>query len=490
MLWTDRATKILKKYWNIDKLKDKQYEVINNLLLKKDVIGLLPTGYGKSMCYLLPPLVSKKVMFIISPLISLMEDQKEKLDTMEIPCAALHCNNKNKQEEIFHIIDGNIKIVYMSPEFLIKGEGLDLVNILIEKNLLGYLAVDEAHCISSWGHDFRPEYSQIKLFRDKYPEIPILAITATATMEVCNDIISVLKLRNPVTVRASFDRPNLFLKICQIPTVIKTVMKGNKLKQVECSMDKELLIKEYIDKYKNEKIIIYTNSRDNTVELSLAINKIYPDISQAYHAGLNKKKREEIQNNFIDGTIKIIICTIAFGMGIDQIVRCVIIFGCPSSVEEYFQQIGRGGRDGKDCETVLYFDYKNLAISKWMLKDIKLKYPNIYNCKLNNLNKISKLVYLDTCRRRFILEHFNERCNFTNCNKCDNCCNQEWTDITQDIQNLTEKELKQKYILDLSQYVFDYKNNKKLIIKIPNKFISKPDDDSFENKISKFEKFI
>ena len=164
MLWTDKAKRYLKKYWKIKDLKDKQIEVINDLLLGNDVIGLLPTGYGKSMCYLIPPLVTKKVMFIISPLISLMDDQRDKLNKMEIPCAALHGNNKNKDQEIFRIMDGEIKIVYMSPEYLIKSDGLELARTLIEDNKLGFLAVDESHCISVWGQDFRPEYTKIKLF--------------------------------------------------------------------------------------------------------------------------------------------------------------------------------------------------------------------------------------------------------------------------------------------------------------------------------------
>lgn len=426
MLWTDKAQKYLDKYWKITELKDKQIEVINELLLGNDVIGLLPTGYGKSMCYLIPPLVTRKVIFIISPLISLMDDQKDKLVKMNIPCGALHGNNKNKENEVFDIIDGKIKIVYMSPEYLIKSDGLELAEQLIMENKLGFLAIDESHCISVWGQDFRPEYTKIKLFREMFPQIPILAVTATATENVCGDICKNLCLKNPTLVRASFDRPNLYLKICEVPH--EHYVDKNKIKSR--SIPKEQLVWSYIKKYPKEKIIIYTNSRKDAEDLSEQLNKTKKNISQAYHAGLSKGIREQIQSNFTDGIVNIIVSTIAFGMGIDQIVKCVIIFGCPSSIEEYYQQIGRGGRDGEPCETVLYFDYSNLIIAKHMLRDLQKRYPILYKSKMDNLNKVSNLVYLQTCRRKFILEYFNESCDFFACGNCDNCCEDELVDMT------------------------------------------------------------
>lgn len=437
MLWTDKAKKIINKYWGIQNLKDKQIEVINSLLLGEDVIGLLPTGYGKSMCYLIPPLVSNKIIFIISPLISLMEDQKEKLNNMGIPCSALHGNNKNRDEEKFLIIDKKIKIVYMSPEYLMNGDGLELASILIEDNKLGFLAIDESHCISGWGHDFRPEYTKIKIFRETYPDIPILAVTATATEVVCTDIIKVLKLNNPVIVRASFDRPNLYLKICDLPG--ETTNKKRKGKFIIKSYPKEQIILPYLDKYPNEKIIIYINSRVDTVELAASLNKLRKNCCDAYHAGLSKDLREQIQTKFSSGEVKIIISTIAFGMGIDQIVKCVLIFGSPSSIEEYYQQIGRGGRDGKSCETVLYFDYSKFIIAKFMLSKNKYNSSKIYDIKLNNLNKISKMVYTNSCRRKYILEYFNESCDFFTCNNCDNCKEQELVDMTNTFWDLVMK---------------------------------------------------
>lgn len=530
MLWTDKAKKYLKKYWNIDNLKDKQIDVINELLLGNDVIGLLPTGYGKSMCYLIPPIVTNKVMFIISPLISLMDDQKDKLVKMNIPCAALHGNNRNRNTEIEQILDGKIKIVYMSPEYS-SNEGLLLAHKLIDKNKMGFVAVDESHCISVWGQDFRPDYIKVKDYRKLFPSIPIIAVTATATETVCDDITKLLCLNNPIIVRASFDRPNLYLKISEIPsvTILEKPKRGTKLKQVQKQIPKEKIILPYLKKYPNEKIIIYAGSRKDTEEISVGLNKLLPNSSNAYHAGLSKDEREEIQHRFVNGEIKVIISTIAFGMGIDQIVKCVIIFGFPSSIEEFYQQIGRGGRDGLPCETILYFDYSKLRIAHWMLRDIKINFPMLYKAKINNLDQVSKFSYLSTCRRKFVLEYFNECCDFFTCDNCDNCCEQELVDMTDLFWPIIMKpninfinkviELKTKYIIDVT--MLDKKNKEhfvdlnlnnqlnqwnkfitannikkenlpeKLKIKIPKKFIKIINENKFDkDQISYYEKLL
>lgn len=518
MLWTDKAKKFLKKHWDIEELKDKQVEVINELLLGNDVIGLLPTGYGKSMCYLIPPLVTKKTIFIISPLISLMEDQKDKLYKIGISCAALHSNNKNRDEDMTNIINGKINIVYMSPEYLIKGAGLELANTLIENKKLRFLAIDESHCISSWGQDFREEYTKIKVFRELYPHVPMLAVTATATDLVCQDIAKMLKLKNPVLVKASFDRPNLHLSIQEIKKL---------------SVSKESLVLHFIKKYPNEKIIVYINSRDQTEELARNMNKLLKGCCEAYHAGMSKNLREEIQTKFIEGDIKLIICTIAFGMGIDQKVRSVIIFGCPSSIEEYYQQIGRCGRDGSQCETVLYFDYKNLFVAKKRLEEVKVVNPALYKLKLDNLYKMVKLADINTCKRKYILEYFNESCNFFICNNCDSCCNNELIDMTDKFIPILKttnynkfktivNEIKHKYIEDIVHTskrtktktsslelleplnkwkYYLLKNNidfndlpDNLKIKIPKKFIKKINLEStelnFEDDMQKYDKYI
>lgn len=446
ILWTDKAIKIVKKKWNYDHLKDKQIEIINELLDGNDVVGLLPTGYGKSMCYILPPLLTKKTIFIISPLIALMDEQKEKLIEKKIKVSVLHSYNDNKNEDIINILEGKILIVYMSPEYL-TSNGLTLAGKLIEKNLLGYLAIDESHCLSSWGHDFRQSYLQIKKFRELYPLIPIMAVTATATTRVVNEIASVLKLKNPKIVRGSFDRPNLLLKCYEIPVqqVTKKITK-TMLKQIYIIQT----IKEYIQKYDNQKIIIYVNTRKNSDMISAEINK-WKKCCNSYHAGMEKGVREEILNQFISGDIKIVIATTAFGMGIDQIVRCVMIIGCSQSIEEYYQQIGRCGRDDLQSETIFIFDKQSFASANFNAK----KNPNKNNV-IEKLKKINEFVYINTCRRRFIIDYFelpkNEnyfQSNSFNCNNCDNCINQELHDITKEI--------------------YDYKiNKKKLNININN----------------------
>jgi ATP-dependent DNA helicase RecQ len=428
MKWTDKAKKILEKYFNYSELKDKQFEVINEFLLNHDVVGLLPTSYGKSMCYILPPLLTKKIMFIISPLISLMDDQKDKLVKANIPVAALHGNNKNKQQEIFDIIDNKIKIVFMSPEFLIEGDGIELANTLYEQGLLGYLAVDESHCLSSWGHDFRPQYMKLKVFRERFPSIPIMALTATAKKHVVSEIIKTLDMKDVKIISANFDRPNLYISCKERPK--ETIIVKKKMKEKEVSY--EDLIVPYLEEYKDDKIIIYVYSRKDTEEVAEVLLKYCN--CKAYHAGLPKNKREEIQSEFISGKIKVIISTIAFGMGIDQIVKCVIVFGCPSSIEEYYQQIGRGGRDGKPCHTVMYFSKSSYMLKKNFIKKETYN-PLLRDIKEKNLYQVYNFFEIKTCRRRFILEYLDSTNYFDNnafyCNNCDNCQNKlfDFTEI-------------------------------------------------------------
>jgi len=452
-----KINSIVKKYWGYDSLKDKQMDIIKHFIKGKDVIGLLPTGFGKSMCYLIPPLVTNKVIFIISPLISLMEDQKEKLIEMNIPVAALHGNNFNKQKEIFQIIDGDIKIIYMSPEFLIRGEGLELAETLVEDNMLGFIAVDESHCISVWGHDFRNEYLKIKNFRKLFPSIPFLAVTATATIKVVEEIVKYLELREPKIVSANFDRPNLYLK-CE--AIEKTDIKS-----------KINYISPWIKKYVDDKIIIYTNSRQETVDLCKAINDKYGKIAVSYHAGLSKGLRNKIQTRFSSGEINIIVSTVAFGMGIDQVVRCVLIIGAPSSIEEYYQMIGRAGRDTKQAETVLFFQYKNIIIGKSMYEKNSNMNKDIVKNKKRCLDIMAKYFYNETCRRRYILEYFGQVPKFFTCKNCDNCCEKELKNYTKKIKKIIFENknwtdyFSEDQINKLVSYNLIYKSNKRYYLK-------------------------
>lgn len=503
MLWTEKAKKILLKYWNIESLKDKQISVINEILINNDVIGLLPTGYGKSLCYLLPPLINKKTVIIISPLISLMEDQKDKLIKMGIPVSALHCNNNNKEFETNEILDGLIKIIYMSPEYMIEGNGLELTSQLVGSNQLGFLAIDESHCLSSWGHDFRPNYLKLQTFREHFPSVPIMAVTATAKEFVIKEIISILKLKKPEIVRANFDRPNLYISCERIGK--------EKIKGRERLIPYDKIIREHVTKYPNERIIVYVNSRKKTEELSEKINLYFDNenICSFYHAGLTKNKRETVQNNFIENKCKIIISTIAFGMGIDQIVRCVLVFGCPSSIEEYWQQIGRGGRDGLQCETVFYYDKSAFVIAKKMIENEPNKI--LVKMKKNNLEYVNEYYETKKCRRQYILDYLGLSKSYFayngfTCSNCDNCLNYDLVNIThyiwdhyiegkplkQSIKNIiNDNEFKLTKILkDWKSYI-EFKNltfdklpdNLKIKLRIGN--IVNQDDiifDEFDNK--------
>ena len=471
-----KVSKILKKYWGYSNLKPKQIEIISKFVGGRDVIGLLPTGYGKSMCYLIPPLITKKVIFIISPLISLMDDQKEKLLKRGIPVSALHGNNSRKDREVFDIIDGKIKIVYMSPEYLINGDGMELAKTLNKDKILGYFAVDESHCISVWGHDFRKCYLKIYKFRKKFPHIPILALTATATPIVIDEIGKYLKMVDRLKITANFDRPNLYLKcidvkyenyrkkgfkFCINGTLhtfnsrdVCTKCKINphtyyyskkELEELHINTKKKRitkftrmeLMKKWLNKYEGSKIIIYVNSRKDCVKLAEEINEVQKKTAIAYHAGMSKKLREMIQLEFSNGKKKIIVSTIAFGMGIDQIVRCVLIFGASSSIEEYYQQIGRAGRDDLPAETILFYEKQKLVVSMQLAKK-NIEDHHLLKIKKANLSKMMEFCEFPGCRRRFILEYFQEehKPKFFCCDYCDNCTEKPLTDYTEKIWNI------------------------------------------------------
>ncbi|ADO67076.1 putative RecQ-like ATP-dependent DNA helicase [Cafeteria roenbergensis virus] len=395
----------LKKIWGFNKLRSKQIKVIESLLQGHDTIALLTTGYGKSLCYLLPALHLDKLVIIISPLISLMEDQKEKLLDLNIPTATLHGNNINKQKEIFNIIDGDIKVVYTSPEFISSPEGHRLLK-LCQKNI-AYFAIDEAHCLSLWGHDFRPTYKKLSNLRSHYPTIPIIALTATATFKVVQEIVTILKMNEPKLIRSNMDRPNLTLNVCTV-------------KNFEMSYVQPL-----IDKFPHDRTIIYVNSKKESSEIKNILENHTSKPVYLYHAGLSKEKRTKLQDCFSSHRNSIMVSTIAFGMGIDQNVRVVIAYGAPASIEEYFQQIGRAGRDGLESETLLMFVKQKPAIASAMLKtDKKLnKIGNeLYsskNSKIWDLNDYA--IKLTSCRRKFLLEHFGQNTSWDNCNNCDNC---------------------------------------------------------------------
>lgn len=462
---TDIIIDIFKKNFPNKTIKPKQYEIIKSIFDKKDTIGILPTGYGKSVCYQLPYFLNPdKIIIVVSPLISLMEDQKTKLENLNIPVACFHSNvgkstkqkikdellnnfissidkdyiqiNNEKNTDLF--IDDEIKItkkksnnkttnkttnkpitqkqsedkkgmiILFTPEYLIKCG--DWIKHLAIQNKLALIALDEAHCVSSWGHDFRPDYLGLYLIKEWIGEynIPILALTATATKKVEEDIIECLGLTNPKIVRTPLDRPNLIISVKPKPKEFDILL-------------------EILDEYKNDFSIIYCKSRDKTEEVSEFLqSKQYN--ADVYHAGLTSSVRQEIQVKFANKQINIIVATIAFGMGIDQDVHLVVHWGCPSDMETYYQEIGRAGRDGVDSKCIMFYNNDDFRISRFFLKSLTdLGYKKF---KEDQITKMNIYCLLNQCRRKNILSHFGEVMSpYYNCNKCDNCMRQEDVNI-------------------------------------------------------------
>ena len=394
-------------------LKPVQIKILENLINGKDTVAILATGAGKSICFQLPFLYFKKTIIVISPLIALMEDQQINLNKIGIPSLCFNSNMslQDKEHHKMEIIDCNEhKILYMTPEYITREE--IFIKDLVKEDKLCLIAIDEAHCISTWGHDFRKDFQQLSCLKDwtQGSNIPIFACTATATPKVEKDILHFLQLFNPIVVKSSFDRPNLF---------------------IEChkkSSDIFLDIKPFLDKFHNDCIIIYAKTREDT-ETICAIVKKLNITCEAYNGGMTPKNRKNIHNGFVDGLYKCIVATVAFGMGIDQNVRLIIHYGVPSDMESYNQEIGRAGRDGAESNCVLFWSNQDFMISRILLKDISdEKYRKF---KESQIEVMTKWTQTNICRKKIILKHFGEIMNDP-CMKCDNCLN-------------AEKEKKRKY---------------------------------------------
>jgi Werner syndrome ATP-dependent helicase len=401
---------IYKKLYPDRNLKDLQLHIIYNLLNGKDVVAILATGYGKSICYQLPFLFFNKCVIVVSPLIALMEDQKINLENLGIPCICMNSNmtisQKETEKNLIIDCDEN-KIIYMTPEYLVKSELF--IKELVEHNKLCLIAIDEAHCISSWGHDFRKDYQQLCCLKEwTNNQIPIFACTATATPKVQKEIVLYLQLHKPVIVKSSFDRKNLFIEC----------------KKKSGNISDDILPVLQDGKYDNVSIIIYAKTRDKTEDICEIVKSLNMSC-EAYHAGLTSKKRKEIHSKFVSGECKCIVATIAFGMGIDQNVRLIIHYGLPSDMESYVQEIGRAGRDGLDSKCILFWNDQDIHISRAMLKDISNEQFRKY--KDEQLKLMDTWSRTNTCRKKILLKHFGELMDEP-CMKCDNC-----------IKNLEEK---------------------------------------------------
>ncbi|WP_290713109.1 DNA helicase RecQ [Flavihumibacter sp. CACIAM 22H1] len=397
-------TDSLQEYFGFNKFKGPQEEIIQNLMGGRDTFVIMPTGGGKSLCYQLPAMIMPGVAIIVSPLIALMKNQVDLVRGYSSKDDVAHfLNSTLTKKEIREVHDdlqqGHTKMLYVAPETLTKAENLELFRDLN----ISFFAVDEAHCISEWGHDFRPEYRRLREMMDEINEkIPVIALTATATPKVQSDIVKNLGLRNPEIFISSFNRTNLYYEIQ--PKIKK--------EQTIRSMVR------YIVQNKGKSGIIYTLNRKTTEELAdvLVANGIK---AVAYHAGLDSKLRAERQDKFLNEDTQVIVATIAFGMGIDKPdVRFVIHYNIPKSIENYYQETGRAGRDGLEGHCILYYSHKDVAKLEHLMRDKPLSEREV-GAQL--INETVAYAESGVCRRKILLSYFGEVWEQENCGGCDNC---------------------------------------------------------------------
>ena len=401
---SDALRDALRTYFGFDQFKGNQERIIQSVLSGKDTFVIKPTGGGKSLCYQLPALMSDGCAIIVSPLIALMKNQVDLIRGYSSQDHVAHfLNSTLTKKEIktvqSHLISGKTKLLYVAPETLTKQENLDFFSDL----KVSFFAVDEAHCISEWGHDFRPEYRRLREMMDQInAEVPVIALTATATPKVQRDILLNLGLRSPEVFISSFNRPNLYYEI--LPKIKK--------EQTIRSIVK------FISENRGKSGIIYTLNRKTTEELAdiLKANGIK---AVAYHAGLDSKIRADRQDQFLNEDVQVIVATIAFGMGIDKPdIRFVIHYNIPKSLENYYQETGRGGRDGLEGKCILYFSHKDVSKLEHFMRDKPLSEREV-GAQL--IDETVSFAETGVCRRKVLMNYFGETYSDENCQNCDNC---------------------------------------------------------------------
>lgn len=396
------ARRLLKEIYGYDDFREGQKVIISSVLSRRDTLGVMSTGGGKSICYQIPALLFRGITLVISPLISLMKDQVDSLKLLGIKSVYINSTLSKEEyiEAIHKIKSGSVKIIYIAPE---RFEN-EKFSFFIGKLDISMVAVDEAHCISQWGHDFRKSYLEIPNFLKKVGKRPqILALTATATPQVREDIEDKLQMREPFSYVAGFDRENIFFK------VVRNVVP-------------ETWIVDYLKKNPKKSGIIYASTRKEVDNLYSYLKDIRGYNVGKYHAGLNEKERKEYQEKFIKDEIKIMVATNAFGMGIDKSnVRFVIHRNIPKDMESYYQEAGRAGRDGAPAEAILMFFEEDIGLQEYLIDSNEETEDSLKKEKRAKLDVMVEYAYLESCYREYILKYFGDKRIKNYCGNCSNC---------------------------------------------------------------------